>query len=75
MSRSYYMGLLEGRAKRLNELLEIAAPMDMICKEIMLLVDAAEPLEPKSFKSWNYGKWMKGQSNETEESKKWCATG
>lgn len=74
-SQSYYMKLLEGRAKRLNELLEVAAPTDMICKEIMLLVAAAEPLDPKAFKSWNYGKWsQKGVQNENEKHQ-WCATG
>lgn len=50
-NRNYYMKLLLGRSKRLEELLEIAAPTDMICKEVMLLVEAAKPLDPK-FRSW-----------------------
>ncbi len=57
-NRNYYMGLLESRAKRLNELLEMAAPIDIICKEIVLLREAAEPLAPQAF--WNYSKWQKG---------------
>ena len=50
----YYKKLLEGRAKRLNDLLDASAPMDMVFNEIMLLVRAAEPLKPPKFKSWNY---------------------
>jgi len=49
---TYYMGLLEGRAKRLNELFEISAPTDIICKEVALLVEVAQPLHPNFFKSW-----------------------
>ncbi len=51
---NYYMKLLEGSAKRLNELLEVAAPIDMICNEVRLLVQVAQPLKPSAFKSWNY---------------------
>ena len=75
MSTSYHMGLLESRAKRLNELFDIAAPSDMIYKEVMLLVEAAKPFAPKVV--WNgYGKWgpQEGQ-NETESSYRQCATG
>lgn len=50
-NRNYYMKLLECRSKRLEELLAMAAPMDMICKEVMLLVEAVKPLDPK-FRSW-----------------------
>lgn len=53
MDARYYMMLLEGRAKRLNELLEVSAPVDMICNEIKLLVYAAQPLKPAAFKSWS----------------------
>jgi hypothetical protein len=52
MSRKdYYMSLLESRAKRLNELLEVAAPTDLICKEVRLLTEAALPLSPSLFES------------------------
>lgn len=64
------MLLLESRAKRLNELLEIAAPSDMIYKEIMLLSEAAKPLAPKT-KTWGtngYGQWPQQEGhNEQEE--------
>ena len=63
------MSLLESRAKRLNELLEIAAPDDMIYKEIMLLSEAAKPLAPKT-KTWGngYGQWPRQEGyNEQEE--------
>jgi hypothetical protein len=53
MSQEYYHRLLEGRAKRLNELLEIAAPQEMICKEVILIVQAASLLNPHTFKSWS----------------------
>lgn len=57
MSQEYYKRLLEGRSKRLNELLEIAAPQEMICKEVILIVQAASLLSPHTFKSWsNNGK-------------------
>lgn len=66
---TYYMGLLEGRAKRLTELIEIAAPTDMIWKEVMLITDAAS--------QWIHGSngWgpKEGQNNEEFQSK--CATG
>lgn len=79
---SYYMGLLEGRAKRLTELIEIAAPHDMIWKEVMLITEAAKPFAPKQ--QWSkplsggYGSngcWgpQEGQSNEEIQSQ--CATG
>ena len=69
------MGLLEGRAKRLNELLEIAAPTDMIWKEIQLLSEAAKPFAPKS-KSWSYNKGQEGQNESKEfQSIQSCATG
>jgi hypothetical protein len=45
------MSLLESRAKRLNELLEVAAPTDLICKEVKLLTEAAMPLSPSLFES------------------------
>lgn len=53
MSQEYYKRLLEGRSKRLNELLEIAAPQEMICKEVILIVQAASLLSPHTFKSWS----------------------
>jgi hypothetical protein len=79
MMNSYHMGLLESRAKRLNELLEIAAPTDMIYKEVMLLTEAAKPLAPKSWTN-GYGKWgpQEGQNDSQEEyqsSLRQCATG
>ncbi len=51
-ARAYHMGLLEGRAKRLSDLLEMAAPTDLICKEVRMLAEAALPLDPNGFKSW-----------------------
>jgi hypothetical protein len=78
---TYYMGLLEGRAKRLTELIEIAAPPDMIWKEVMLITEAAKPFAPKSTPQWGYGggAWgqKEGQSNEEFQSKfqSQCATG
>lgn len=74
MMSAYHMGLLEGRAKRLNELLEIAAPTDMIWKEVMLLTEAAKPFAPKS---WNYKRGpQEGQNNEELQSSiRQCATG
>jgi hypothetical protein len=69
--RSDYMKLLEGRAKRLNELLEVAAPTDMICQEVMLLFQAAKPLEPRIFKSWK-----EINNEEVQRSERFkCATG
>jgi len=57
MSRDYYMRLLDGRSERLNELIKIAAPQDMICKEVVLIVQAVSLLNPHAFKSWsNNGK-------------------
>ena len=49
---NYYRSLLEGRARRLTELIEMAAPNDLICQEVMLLTQAAMPLSPSQFKSW-----------------------
>lgn len=77
-----HMSLLESRARRLNELLEIAAPSDMIYNEVMLLTEAAKPLAPKT-KMWGngngYGQWPKQEGhNEQEEfqsSFRQCATG
>lgn len=74
MNRNYYMELLEGRAKRLNELLAMAAPTDMICREVMLVTEAATPLEPQAFHSWNYNKWLK-ETHESEEYQRCAATG
>lgn len=76
----YYMGLLEGRAKRLTELIEIAAPHDMIWKEVMLITEAAKPFAPKSLPQWGYGGNGWGQQenkNEEFQSKlqSKCATG
>jgi len=71
---NYYMKLLEGRAKRLNELLEIAAPTDIICKEIMLLTQIAQPLHPNIFKSWTYTN-QKESDNEDPAERFKCATG
>ena len=71
-TRSYYIKLLEGRAKRLNELLEVAAPIDIICNEIMLLVQIVKPLEPKVFKSWQ--KEINNEKIHQSERFK-CATG
>jgi hypothetical protein len=50
--KEYYLSLLEGRTTRLNELLTIAAPDELICKEILLIVQAAIPLNPEIFKSF-----------------------
>jgi hypothetical protein len=47
------MRLLEGRSERLNELIKIAAPQSMICKEVILIVQAASLLNPHTFKSWS----------------------
>ncbi len=69
MNNNYYMRLLEGRSKRLEELLEIAAPIDMICKEVKLLAEAVKPFDPK-FRSWA----LKESINENPE-KYQCATG
>lgn len=84
-NKSYYMALLENRAKRLHELLEVAAPEDMIYKEIMLLADAAQPFAPagtpKSFgygnTPWGHGNGTWGQNNEEYQSniQSRCATG
>lgn len=76
-NNNYHMGLLEGRAKRLNELLEMAAPTDMIWKEIVLITEAARPFAPKS---WDYGSWgqsPQGSQNEAfqGEYQSKCATG
>ena len=76
--QKYYMKLLEGRAKRLNELLEVAAPTDMIYKEIMLLCDAAKPFAPKP--QWGtplsgYGSWGKQDEKTQECGSQQCATG
>lgn len=50
-TKDYYMRLLEGRAERLSELIKIAAPDNMICKEVILIVQAASQLNP--YKSWS----------------------
>lgn len=74
----YYMGLLEGRAKRLNELIEEAAPADVVCQEVLLLVQAAVQLKPSYFKSWMGNTWPCSAQEDTErEVKEWvkCATG
>jgi len=71
-SRTYYMKLLEGRVKRLNELLEVAAPTDIICNEIMLLAQLARPLDPRVFKSWQKEIYNE-EIQQTERFK--CATG
>lgn len=42
--------LLERRSKRLGELIEMAAPIRMICAEVMLVTESAISLNP-SFKS------------------------
>lgn len=55
MNRNYYMGLLEKRAKRLNELLEMAAPQDVLLKEIKLIVETAALINPGIVKSWKSG--------------------
>lgn len=47
--KQYYFRLLEGRAKRLNELLEIAAPENLICNEVLLILKAAVILSPRTF--------------------------
>lgn len=60
--QEYFMSLLEGRAKRLTDLIESAAPESLICHEVILLLQAAVPLNPKTFKSWagNYC-WPAGE--------------
>lgn len=47
------MRLLEGRAERLNVLIKIAAPEEMICKEVILILQAAMLVSPNKFKSWS----------------------
>jgi len=71
------MSLLESRAKRLNELLEIAAPSDMIYNEIMLLAEAAKPFAPKKVWSNGYGQWpqQEGKNEEFQSSFRQAATG
>lgn len=74
-----HMLLLESRARRLTELLEIAAPSDMIYNEIMLLTEAAKPLAPKSWGK-GYGQWPQQEGNnenqeEFQSSYRKCATG
>lgn len=51
---NYYMKLLEGRAKRLSKLIKIAAPQEMICKEVILILQAAMQLDLKPWS--NHGK-------------------
>ena len=78
--KNYYMGLLEGRAQRLNNLIKVAAPSDIICQEVLLLMQAAVPLEPSFFKSW-VGKYSwpcsakESEENEGGYKLKKCATG
>jgi hypothetical protein len=47
------MRLLEGRAERLNNLIKISAPQNIICKEIVLILEAAKLISPSTFKSWS----------------------
>jgi hypothetical protein len=49
----FQMRLLEGRSKRLNQLIKIAAPKHMICKEVILIVQIAMVLNPNMFKPWS----------------------
>lgn len=72
--QKYYLNLLRSRAKRLNEMLEIAAPPDMIYKEIMLLTDAARPFAPQP--QWGgYGGTWENQNEESQGYQRQCATG
>jgi hypothetical protein len=64
------MKLLEGRSKRLVELIEMAAPIDIICKEVELLVEAVKPLD-STFKSWA----LKENINEKCQPEKYQCTG
>lgn len=76
---SNHMALLESRAKRLNELLEIAAPSDMIYNEVMLLSEAAKPFAPQTTPKWGNGygqQWPQQEGhNEQESSFRQAATG
>ncbi len=67
---NYYMRLLESRSKRLVELIDMAAPIDMICKEVKLLAKAVEPLDP-TLKSWVF----KENINEECQPEKYQCTG
>jgi hypothetical protein len=50
--QEYHLSLLGNRANRLNELLNIAAPDELICKEVLLIMQAAIPLNPGVFKNF-----------------------
>jgi hypothetical protein len=50
--QEYHLSLVENRANRLNELLSIAAPDELICKEVLLILQAAIPLNPSVFKTF-----------------------
>ena len=63
--KEYYMRLVEGRSKRLSELLMISAPIDLICKEVRMLAEIAVVLDPTVFKSWSGPKiWPEEINNE-----------
>jgi len=70
MDNSYYMRLLESRSKRLGELLEMSAPIDIICQEVKLLVEAIKPLDLK-FRSWA----LKENINEKYQPERYQFTG
>lgn len=42
--RNDYLDLLESRAKRLTDLLAMAAPDEVICQEVILILKATLPL-------------------------------
>lgn len=59
INNNYYMKLVESRSKRLQDLLEMGAPIDMICKEVVLLMEATKPLDPERV-------WIRKENNDEE---------
>jgi hypothetical protein len=72
-NKAYYMQVLEGRSKRLNELLEISAPMNIISREVKLIVKITALINPVSFNTWRL--WTQGNEDEDKVERRKCATG
>ncbi len=47
MNKEYYTSLLENRSNRLQEFIEMGAPIDIIHDEALLVADAARLINPK----------------------------
>lgn len=58
--RDYYLNLLENRVKRLAELIDISAPDFLIYREVLLINEAARPLNPDKNQIFNQRRFATG---------------